>query len=270
MDISLQKPMVSVSPIDKSRKKITRTMSKTDLRELSEREEGFDSRSDSLDRVLFLGSGLDEIVVDEECDVVGVRDWKLGGVVVGGGAGYGGGGSLTGGGGGGGGGGGSGGGDGDGSSGYWDSNHGNNITEEYYQKMIDAYPGDALLLSNSAKFLKEIADSYFTLLRKKPYSWYSLQQKKGLGGAASVRETNLTFVFVDDNNGSHPFLRTRSQGRRSLLHQNPPQCRGSYSSLYSYLIPNTYFLSSSLFAFFLNFDFLCDYLCRIILTNQRI
>ncbi|THG14229.1 hypothetical protein TEA_009212 [Camellia sinensis var. sinensis] len=93
------------------------------------------SRSDSLDRVLFLGSGFDEIVVDEVCNVVGVRDWKLGGVVVGGGAGYGGGGSLTGGGGGrggggGGGGGGSGGGDGDGSSGYWDSNHGNNITEE--------------------------------------------------------------------------------------------------------------------------------------------
>ncbi|XP_028104712.1 RNA pseudouridine synthase 6, chloroplastic-like [Camellia sinensis] len=58
-------------------------MSETDLRELSvskrrplllaiaveeeeEREEGFDSRSDSLDRVLFLGSGLDEIVVDEK------------------------------------------------------------------------------------------------------------------------------------------------------------------------------------------------------------
>ncbi|KAI8019824.1 hypothetical protein LOK49_LG04G01155 [Camellia lanceoleosa] len=160
---------------------MTRAMSETDLRELSvskrrsllpaiavaeeeeEREKGFDSRSDSLDRVLFLGSGLDEIVVDEECDVVGVRDWKLGGVVVGGGAGYGGGGSLTRGGGGrggggGGGGGGSGGGDGDGSSRYWDSNRGNNITEEYYQKMIDAYPGDAVLLSNYAKFLKEVLD----------------------------------------------------------------------------------------------------------------
>ncbi|KAL7239709.1 hypothetical protein ACSBR2_005569 [Camellia fascicularis] len=190
-DISLQIPktrsvsMVSVSPIDESRKKMTRAMSETDLRELSvskrrpllpaiavkeeeeeeEREEGFDSRSDSLDRVLFLGSGLDEIVVDEECDVVGVRDWKLGGVVVGGGAGYGGGGSLTGGGGGrggggGGGGGGSGDGDGDGSSGNWDSNHGNNSTEEYYQKMIDAYPGDALLLSNYAKFLKEVRGDF--------------------------------------------------------------------------------------------------------------
>ncbi|CAL5389958.1 unnamed protein product [Camellia sinensis] len=80
--------MVSVSLINKSRKKMTRAISETDLRELSvskrrplllaiaveeeeEREEGFDSRSDSLDRVLFLGSGLDEIVVDEECDVVG-------------------------------------------------------------------------------------------------------------------------------------------------------------------------------------------------------
>ncbi|KAI8029659.1 hypothetical protein LOK49_LG01G01023 [Camellia lanceoleosa] len=172
--------MVSVSPIDKSRKKMTRMMSETDLRELSvskrrpllpaiaveeeeeEREEGFDSRLDSLDRVLFLGSGLDEIVVDEECDVVGVTDWKLGGVVVGGGVGYDGGGSLIGGGGGrGGGGGGLGGGDGDESSGYWDSNHGNNITEEYYQKMIDAYPGDALLLSNYAKFLKEMVKINF-------------------------------------------------------------------------------------------------------------
>ncbi|CAL5392680.1 unnamed protein product [Camellia sinensis] len=81
--------MVSISPIDKSRKKMTRAMSEIDLKELSvskrrpllsviaveeeeEREEGFDSRSDSLDRVLFLGSGLDEIVVDEECDVVGI------------------------------------------------------------------------------------------------------------------------------------------------------------------------------------------------------
>ncbi|XP_028104333.1 uncharacterized protein LOC114303391 [Camellia sinensis] len=175
--------MVSVSPIDKSRKKMTRTMLETDLRELSvsKRRSLLPRLLDSLDRVLFLGSGFDEIMVDEECDVVGVRDWKLGGVVVGGGARYSGGGSLTGGGDGREG--GSGGGDGDGSSRDWDSNHGNNIMEEYYQKMIDAYPGDALLLSNYAKFLKEIADSYFTLLRRKPYSWYSLQQKKGLGGA---------------------------------------------------------------------------------------
>ncbi|KAL7176188.1 hypothetical protein ACSBR2_029696 [Camellia fascicularis] len=73
---------------------MTRAMSETDLRELSvskrrpllpaiaveeekeEREEGFDSRLDSLDRVYFLGSGLDEIVVDEECDVVEVLDCK--------------------------------------------------------------------------------------------------------------------------------------------------------------------------------------------------
>ncbi|KAL7259770.1 hypothetical protein ACSBR1_005609 [Camellia fascicularis] len=209
-DISLQIPktrsvsMVSVSPIDESRKKMTRAMSETDLRELSvskrrpllpaiavkeeeeeeEREEGFDSRSDSLDRVLFLGSGLDEIVVDEECDVVGVRDWKLGGVVVGGGAGYGGGGSLTGGGGGrggggGGGGGGSGDGDGDGSSGNWDSNHGNNSTEEYYQKMIDAYPGDALLLSNYAKFLKEVYIHYSSIsLFVWNESWFCERKKK--------------------------------------------------------------------------------------------
>ncbi|THG22562.1 hypothetical protein TEA_028642 [Camellia sinensis var. sinensis] len=79
---------------------------------------------------------------------------------------------------------------------------------------------------------------------EKPYSWYSLQQKKGLGSAASVRETNLTFVFVDDNNGyaerhgSHPLLRTRSQGRRSLLHQKPPRCRDAMSKLEEALMIN--------------------------------
>ncbi|KAJ8643147.1 hypothetical protein MRB53_004895 [Persea americana] len=53
-------------------------------------------------------------------------------------------------------GGGSGGGDGDGGSEFSDSNRGNNSTDAYYQKMIEADPGNALLLSNYSMFLKEV------------------------------------------------------------------------------------------------------------------
>lgn len=48
----------------------------------------------------------------------------------------------------------------DGSGGGWDfsegSNHGRDKTDAYYQNMIEANPGDALLLGNYAKFLKEV------------------------------------------------------------------------------------------------------------------
>lgn len=39
-----------------------------------------------------------------------------------------------------------------------DSNrwHGNENTEAYYKKMIETYPGNALLLANYARFLKEV------------------------------------------------------------------------------------------------------------------
>ena len=85
------------------------------------------SRSESLgslDRVLLLGSGLDQ----ESC--------------VGGG---GGGGSWIGGGGG-----------SDPGDGCWDSNHSHESTEGYYRMMIEANPGNALVLSNYARFLKEV------------------------------------------------------------------------------------------------------------------
>ena len=77
-------------------------------------------------------------------------------LVVGGGGAGGGGGRVCGGGGGGG---GSDGGDGSGfGSDSYDSNrwHGHDSTDAYYQKMIEANPGNALLLSNYAKFLKEV------------------------------------------------------------------------------------------------------------------
>ncbi|KAE8678782.1 equilibrative nucleotide transporter 8-like [Hibiscus syriacus] len=42
----------------------------------------------------------------------------------------------------------------------WDSNNRNDGTELYYQKMIEANPGNSLLLSNYAKFLKEVRRDY--------------------------------------------------------------------------------------------------------------
>jgi hypothetical protein len=49
------------------------------------------------------------------------------------------------------------GGGGDGSEGKreW-GNNGSESVDGYYQKMIEAYPGDALLLGNYARFLKEV------------------------------------------------------------------------------------------------------------------
>lgn len=44
----------------------------------------------------------------------------------------------------------------DGSFGFGDSNHGNESTDLYYQKMIEANPGNSMLLSNYARFLKEV------------------------------------------------------------------------------------------------------------------
>ncbi|XP_057969610.1 uncharacterized protein LOC131158775 [Malania oleifera] len=104
-------------------------------------------RLTSLDRLLS-SSGL-----EDGCEV-GAKDQGSVSVLVGGAVG-GGGGQICGGGGGG----GSGGGD-DGSSGNWDSNHGNDSTDVYYRKMIEANPGNALLLGNYARFLKEVRGDF--------------------------------------------------------------------------------------------------------------
>ncbi|KAK8545197.1 hypothetical protein V6N13_066491 [Hibiscus sabdariffa] len=42
----------------------------------------------------------------------------------------------------------------------WDSNNGNDGTDLYYRKMIEANPGNSLLLSNYARFLKEVRGDY--------------------------------------------------------------------------------------------------------------
>ncbi|KAG6665364.1 uncharacterized protein LOC122301123 [Carya illinoinensis] len=103
---------------------------------------------------LFSSSGLGESVVDNEVCAVGKKDSVMQTLVAGGGVGSdggricGGGGRR-----------GSNGGDGsdDGWSGSFESNnHGSENTDVYYQKMIEANPGNALLLGNYAKFLKEV------------------------------------------------------------------------------------------------------------------
>lgn len=163
-----------------SARKMTRALSESDLRDLSvvkkkpfsktldgfeeeeeeaKEERGFGFRcaakAASSSAALDVGLGLfSSSGLDEGCEL-GMRDNGLVSVLVGGGVG-GGGGRICGGGGGGNG--GSDGGDGDGgSSGFWDSNHGNHSTDVYYQKMIEANPGNPLLLSNYAKFLKDVS-----------------------------------------------------------------------------------------------------------------
>lgn len=47
-------------------------------------------------------------------------------------------------------------------SGYGDSNSGNGGMDSYYQMMIKANPGNALLLGNYARFLKEVSACFYS------------------------------------------------------------------------------------------------------------
>ncbi|XAR66890.1 hypothetical protein NMG60_11013261 [Bertholletia excelsa] len=163
LEISFPSPVPKVRLISAS-SSMTRALSDSDLGELSvskrrtssknlsglpaiavEEEESEVNGLDSLNRTLVLGSGLEEVEVE-----VGLGERQLESVFVGG---CGGGGCRIGGGGGGG---GSDWVDGEGGSGYGDSNSGRNGTDLYYQKMIEANPGNSLLLGNYARFLKEV------------------------------------------------------------------------------------------------------------------
>lgn len=110
-----------------------------------------DNKEGEVERLLSLA----EAAAEEGCVAVVEKERVLQTLVVGGGGVGGGGGRVCGGGGGG----GSDGGDGSGfGADSNDSNswHGHDSTDAYYQKMIEANPGNALLLANYAKFLKEV------------------------------------------------------------------------------------------------------------------
>ncbi|WCJ30050.1 Tetratricopeptide repeat (TPR)-like superfamily protein [Euphorbia peplus] len=133
------------SSSDDSINKITRAFSDTDLREVSvPKRKPF---NDFMDRItlheeeentesVLYGLDLGSTLLNQEYDVE--NKGKNGEILVGGG----GGGKMWGGGGG------NGGSDG--------GDNGKDSTEIYYQKMIEANPGNSLLLSNYAKFLKEV------------------------------------------------------------------------------------------------------------------
>ncbi|KAM0956943.1 hypothetical protein ACFX2I_025075 [Malus domestica] len=106
---------------------------------------------------LFSSSGLGEKIMDGE-DYGGgkKKESVLQTLVVGGGVGNSGG-KICGGGGGGK---GSDGGEGSGFGFFEGNNRGSGSTDAYYQKMIEADPGNALLLGNYAKFLKEVRGDY--------------------------------------------------------------------------------------------------------------
>lgn len=129
---------------DESSRRITRAVSETDLREPVVPKMRTVKRNDGI---------LSGISVQEEEEVVekeeaGIQWWRTAslGVEEECGIGGGGGGKICGGGGGGG--------------------SEDDSTDLYYQKMIEANPGNLLLLSNYARFLKEVTRNLFSFLYK--------------------------------------------------------------------------------------------------------
>ncbi|XWS27017.1 hypothetical protein CRYUN_Cryun26dG0079700 [Craigia yunnanensis] len=143
---------VSVGSTDDSSRRMTRALSETNLRDLVVPKMKTVEKNNGI---------LNEICVEEEEEVekeeAGLEWWRTAsfGVVEGCGIGGGGGKIYR-----------RGGRDGGGSDsgdnewGSWDSNNGNDGTDLYYQKMIEANPGNSLLLSNYAKFLKEVRGDF--------------------------------------------------------------------------------------------------------------
>uniref|UniRef100_A0A9I9CYI3 Uncharacterized protein n=1 Tax=Cucumis melo TaxID=3656 RepID=A0A9I9CYI3_CUCME len=143
-----------LSPIiDDYPRRITRTLSETDLQDLSMAKmkpfsrtlSGFSEMAEETHGVGFSCSKTASLSCGSISETG--EDGGFVSVLVGGGVG-GSGGRIHGGG-------GSDGGD-DWSFGFGDSNHGNESTDLYYQKMIEANPGNSMLLSNYARFLKEV------------------------------------------------------------------------------------------------------------------
>ncbi|XVE71457.1 hypothetical protein DITRI_Ditri10aG0152200 [Diplodiscus trichospermus] len=144
---------VSMGSSDDSNRRMKRTVSETDLRDLVVPKMRTSNKNNGM---------LNGISVDEEEEVnkeeAGFQWWRTespgveeecsmggsGGKNCDGGRGGGGGCSSG----------------GDKEWGYGDSNNGNDSTDLYYQKMIEANPGNSLMLSNYAGFLKEVREDF--------------------------------------------------------------------------------------------------------------
>ncbi|KAK7330098.1 hypothetical protein VNO77_24284 [Canavalia gladiata] len=151
--LTLSASSSSLSPVDASPNRITRALSETDLsvrpkrkplsRHVFDEDEeqslagavGARSRTTSFGSALFSFSELDE----------GEDSGAKARVLVEGGGGGGDGGWDN---------------NDGGGSGFWDSNHGNDSSDMYYRTMIEANPGNPLLLSNYARYLKEVRGDY--------------------------------------------------------------------------------------------------------------
>ena len=145
---------------DPTTKAMTRALSETDLRELSVPKKkpfsrtlsGISVEEEVEEAIKMVGSGSKTVSsLGDRCEVGTNSGSGMLNLLVAGGFGCGGG-KICGGGGG-----GRSDGDEDGSFDFWDSNQGNDGTDLYYQKMIEANPGNSLLLSNYARFLKEVS-----------------------------------------------------------------------------------------------------------------
>ncbi|KAM1201378.1 hypothetical protein FF1_017659 [Malus domestica] len=162
-----------LSPISDSGRRLTRAVSEDDLRDFmvaplkrkafSIPMDGFVEREEEDEIKMEMGfaaSGLGRtaslgLVELEGCEAGLREDRRLLSDLEGGGVG-GGGGKICG---------GNGGGsgesdDGDEGNGFGESNQGGASTDLYYQKMIDANPGNPMLLSNYARFLKEVQGDF--------------------------------------------------------------------------------------------------------------
>ncbi|PON90101.1 Signal transduction response regulator [Trema orientale] len=155
------KPKRKTSPTSKTRAKQPQTELEVERDEKGKLK--IDSGSSSAIGRLFSSSGLGERFMKEEGRCVENKERVLQTLVMGGGVGSNGGRICGGGGGDGRGSGGGDGGDGGGGSGFFEgnsNNRGSDGTDVYYQKMIEANPGNGLLLGNYAKFLKEVRGDY--------------------------------------------------------------------------------------------------------------